>query len=178
MIEFIKGAQRIQVLGSSGAGKSTIARRLGKALNLNVVHLDSYFWQPGWTETPQDEWFKVVERLQKEQRWVIDGNYTASLPGRLGRADRVVFLQLGRLKCILRVIKRRIRYRGVSRPELGPGCYEKIDLEFLTWIWNYPRDVKPRIMALLKEFPGEKVLVLNGAREINRFLRELDQCRL
>lgn len=40
-------AKRILILGCGGAGKSTLARRLGAATGLPVVHLDGLYWQPG-----------------------------------------------------------------------------------------------------------------------------------
>lgn len=47
--------QRIAIIGSGGAGKSTLARALGGGLGLPVYHLDASFWRPGWTEPPRDE---------------------------------------------------------------------------------------------------------------------------
>jgi len=46
---------RIAVIGSPGAGKSTLARKLGQALGLEVHHLDRLYWQPGWVETPRSD---------------------------------------------------------------------------------------------------------------------------
>ena len=57
-------AKRILILGCGGAGKSTLARRLGAATGLPVVHLDGLYWQPGWlkTELP-DKWEYYLDRL-------------------------------------------------------------------------------------------------------------------
>jgi adenylate kinase family enzyme len=52
--------EKIVVIGASGAGKSTFAKRLGTALYLEVIHLDAYYWNPGWTQTPREEWRGVV----------------------------------------------------------------------------------------------------------------------
>ena len=40
--------QRIIIIGCGGAGKSTLARKLGEVLDLPVVHLDQLFWKPNW----------------------------------------------------------------------------------------------------------------------------------
>jgi adenylate kinase family enzyme len=48
--------QRVAIIGSRGAGKSTLARKLGGILGLPVIHLDKEYWQPGWTEPPKAEW--------------------------------------------------------------------------------------------------------------------------
>jgi adenylate kinase family enzyme len=50
--------ERILVLRSSGSGKSTFSKELGKKFEIEVIHLDSHYWDPDWTNTPDDEWEK------------------------------------------------------------------------------------------------------------------------
>ena len=57
-----------------GAGKSTLAKILGKKLNLPVIHLDAYYWQPGWQESSRDRWLAIQQKLVKGDRWIVDGN--------------------------------------------------------------------------------------------------------
>ena len=163
--------ERILVLGSSGAGKSTVTRRLGHLLEIEVIHLDSYFWKPDWVATPPDEWEHVLEGLLLRERWVMDGNYPQSLERRLDCADTVVFIDLNRLICLGRCLRRFAQHMGQNRPELAPGCYEKMDWEFLQWIWRYPLDVKPKILEALQRRAGAaKVYWLKSAREVESFL--------
>ena len=51
--------RRVSVVGISGAGKTTLARRLAPALDVPHVELDAIFHQPGWTELPVEE-FRLV----------------------------------------------------------------------------------------------------------------------
>lgn len=169
-----EGSVRLLVLGSSGAGKSTLAQRLGEALDLEVIHLDSYYWQPNWTSTPPAEWAGRLNELLQRERWVMDGNYPDSLELRLARADGVVFIDRNRLLCLWRCIRRYLKHRGQNRPELAPGCYEKLDWDFLQWIWNYPRDVRPKVLEAIEHSDGHKrVVVLRNEREAAAFLRAL-----
>jgi adenylate kinase family enzyme len=164
--------KRILVPGSSGAGKSTFARELGERLGIETIHLDSYYWQPNWVSTPPEEWDQKLETLLEKNSWVMDGNYPASLSLRLEYADTVIFLDRSRVKSLLRCVGRLLKYRGQSRPELAPGCNEKIDLDFLKWIWNYPRDVKPGIMETLARQADTEIIVLKSDNEIARYLAE------
>jgi adenylate kinase family enzyme len=165
--------ERILVLGSSGSGKSTLARALGQALDIEVIHLDSHYWEPNWRATPDDEWPWVLERLLQRPAWVMDGNYPASLEERLNYADTVIFIDYNRLLCLWRCVRRFLIYRGANRPELAPGCYEKIDWDFLKWIWNYPRDVKPVVMDVLDRHSDEvEVIVLEDDRQVRAFLQQ------
>jgi hypothetical protein len=51
--------QRVVILGRGGAGKSTVARRLGEAFGLPVIELDRHFWQAGLVPLPKGQWVKV-----------------------------------------------------------------------------------------------------------------------
>lgn len=102
------------------------------------------------------------------------GTYTASLPLRLKNADKVVFLDLGRLHCLGRVLACYWHYKGGNRPELPPGCPEKIDLDFVKWIWFYLRWSNSRIMAALANSAVGNLVILKGLREIDAFLEKLN----
>lgn len=160
-------------MGSSGSGKSTLARRLGELLDIEVIHLDSYYWQPNWVATPEGEWAKKVRELLERERWVMDGNYPNSLGLRIGYADTVIFLDQNRWICLWRCIRRFAIHRGENRSELAEGCNEKIDLDFLKWILNYPRDVKPEIERVLQGNLEKQVVWLKSSKEVTGFLAQI-----
>jgi adenylate kinase family enzyme len=88
--------RRVLVIGSGGSGKSTVAAQLGELLELEVNHLDKFYWNPGWVETAPDEWIKTVTELVNRDSWIIDGNYSGTLELRLRQCDTIVFLDLPR----------------------------------------------------------------------------------
>ena len=167
--------KKILVIGSGGAGKSTFARRLGERLGLPVIHLDRVYWRAGWVEMPKDEWRRTVEELCARDTWVMDGNYSGTLDVRLEACDTVVFLDLPRTVCTWRIIKRSWRYRGASRPDMGEGCREQLNkdfLLFLLWVWNYPRRSRPKILERLEKFSGsKKIHILRSSAEAESFLQ-------
>jgi adenylate kinase family enzyme len=163
--------KRVLVIGSGGAGKSTLARRLGERLGLEVIHLDVMFWRPGWVETPKDEWRMKVEELCGRESWVMDGNFSGTLDVRLAACDAVVFLDLPRTVCVRRAVKRWLMYRSGTRPDMAEGCREKFDLKFLRWIWSFPSRSRPGVLARLDAFGDEKrVIRLRSDAEVERFL--------
>ncbi len=166
--------KRILVLGPSGSGKSTFAKNLAVRLGLPWVNLDSHYWKPNWQETPQDEWREIVGRLILEDEWVMDGNYSKTLEMRIKRADTAIFLDIPRRVSFWRVLKRRIKHRGEVRPELAEGCYEKIDLDFLKWIYGYPKRTRLEVDRILAENSEDtNVVVLKGSKEATEFLVNL-----
>lgn len=167
--------KRVLILGPSGSGKSTLCERVGRRLNLPIVHLDYYYWNPGWHETTKDEWEQKIRNLISGDSWVMDGNYTSTLVVRSRRADTVIFIDTPRRISYLRVLLRFLKYRGNSRPDLGEGCPEKIDRDFLEWIWYYPKTRRPAILRFLKKLERSKnVIILKGQREIERFFGSLE----
>ncbi|MFN2513084.1 MAG: DNA topology modulation protein [Pyrinomonadaceae bacterium] len=166
--------KKILVIGSGGAGKSTFAKRLGRNLKLEVIHLDSLYWSPGWVEMPKDKWREIVEELVKGDSWIIDGNYGGTLDLRLAACDGVVFLDVPRWICVGRVLKRVARYRKGRRPDVAAGCPERVNAEFLKYIWDYPRKRKPRLLEKLKSYSQtRKVTILRSQAEIESFLANL-----
>jgi adenylate kinase family enzyme len=163
--------QRIAIIGSGGAGKSTLALQLGARLGIDVVHLDALYWQPGWVETPKAEWRARMSELVHGERWILDGNYGGTLDLRLATADTVVFLDLPRLTCLWRVVVRSARFRGRSRPDMAPGCPERLSWDFVTWIWTYPRRRRPALLRALDDVASEtRVVRLRSAGEVRAFV--------
>ena len=95
--------QRVVILGRGGAGKSTVARRLGEAFGLPVIELDKHFWQPGLVPLPKDQWVKVQEELTNQACWVMDGDLGPYdvLPVRLSAADTVLLLDFPMWLCLV-----------------------------------------------------------------------------
>jgi adenylate kinase family enzyme len=166
--------QRVLVVGSGGAGKSTLARQLGKVLDIEVVHLDALFWQPGWVMAPRDQELGILARILARDTWIIDGNYGGTLSHRLPRADTVIFLDFPRWLCLWRAAKRAVTYWGRTRPDMAPGCPERLDWEFVRWIWSFPSVHRPRLLRQLTEAPGERQLIrLRSPREAQELVADL-----
>jgi len=166
--------KKILVIGSGGAGKSTFAKRLGEITGIEVIHLDRLHWRAGWVEPPKDEWRKTVETLLKQSEWIMDGNFGGTMEMRLAACDTAVFLDLPRTVCLYRILKRWLKYRNTNRPDMTEGCNEKIDWEFLGWIWSYPKKNKPAVEAKLKGFEAEKTIIrLKSKAEVEDLLTKL-----
>ena len=164
---------RIMIIGCGGSGKSTLARQLGQKLRLPVVHLDQLFWTPGWVSISKDEFDRVHEAALAEERWIMDGNFDRTIPKRLQRCDTVIYLDFSRFTCLMGVLKRVLTTYGKVRPDMGEGCPERIDLDFLKWVWNFNKNKRERNYRLLKEAEGVQVIILKNRRMVKKFLSEL-----
>jgi adenylate kinase family enzyme len=125
---------RVAVMGSSGSGKSTFARKLAAALDAPHTELDALNWRPGWVDlskTDPAEFVRLVEARAAADRWVMDGNYTAVRPAILRRATHLVWLDYERSVIMPRVIRRSF-VRAVMKDELWPGTGNRE--EFRKWL--------------------------------------------
>lgn len=173
--ERLKTAERVLVIGCSGSGKSTLALRLAGRLGLPYVSMDrEIFWLPGWQTRPRAEALARLQGIVAQERWIIDGTSPGTLPLRLPRTHLVLWLRPPRLMSLYGVISRWLRYRGRSRPEMADDCPEKIDREFLAYVWNFEKRESPEIEENLAAFgPEVPVCVLKSRRENNRLLARL-----
>ncbi len=165
--------ERILIIGCGGSGKSTLARQLGERLKLPVVHLDKLFWHSGWVESTREEIDgKIAAEIAKDQ-WILDGNYTRTLPMRLQRCDTVIFLCFSRFACLRGVLKRVLTNYGKVRPDMGEGCPERFDWEFLRWVWDFPKNQQPKILKHLSQMGEGTVVILKNRRAVKAFLERL-----
>lgn len=166
--------KRMALIGSGGSGKSTLARELGRKLNIEVFHLDALLWKPNWQPTSKEEQRKIQMELVKKEEWIIDGNYNGTMDIRFREADTVIFLDFSRVLCTYRALKRMIQYRNRRRPDMAEGVKEKFDLNFVKWIWNYPKNVRPVVLRRFEELPNDKVIIiLKSPKEARHFLDSL-----
>ena len=167
--------KRVLVIGPGGSGKSTFARRLGQILDIEVKHLDRHYWRAGWTKPSNEEWLKTVDQLISADAWIIDGNFGGTLAQRVARCDTIIFLDMPRLLCLWRVTKRRLLYRNRSRPDMAEGCNEKLDLEFISWVWNYSNRSRPNVVKLINEnSANKKVVWLRSSADAEQFLKSCE----
>lgn len=166
---------KIAVLGYCGAGKSTLARALGEHYGIPVLHFDTVHWAPGWQERDRAEAHRMVHKFMESSDWVIDGNYTKfEYERRLAEADRVILLLFPRAVCFLRAWRRFLRYRGSCRTDMGEGCPEKMDREFMWWIlWKGRTRKKQAEFSWVMDRYPEKTVILKSQREIDRYLEGL-----
>lgn len=163
--------QRVMIIGSPGAGKSTLGRQLAARTGLPLRHLDAEYWQPGWTEREPDEWMGKLAALVAEDAWIIDGNYGSSLPTRLARADTVIHLDYPTHVCLWRAAGRVAASHGQVRADSAPGCPERFDAAFLGYIALFRRRKRARIMRHLDQFGGT-IVRFRRPSEADRWLAQ------
>ena len=127
-----RSIQRIVVVGSTGAGKTTLSATLGKRLGLRHIELDASHWDAGWTPAPDDVFrARTSAALAEADRWVVDGNYRAVRDLVWSQADTLIWLDYGLPLLLFRVLRRTL-VRVFRRHELWNGNREDWRSQFFS----------------------------------------------
>lgn len=116
---------RIHVVGTCGAGKTTLARSLAQALGYTHVELDALNWDPHWTQVSDAEFLQRVRARIPADRWIIDGNYSRARAPMWAQRPAVVWLDYEFDVVMRRLVARTVR-RMVHREVLWSGNRERI----------------------------------------------------
>ncbi|MBX9906279.1 AAA family ATPase [Patescibacteria group bacterium] len=160
---------KIVIIGCPGAGKTTLARRLGAQLDIPVHHLDQYFWKENRISISQEDFLKIQKDLMAEKRWIIDGNFTKSIENRVINSDTVIFLDFSKTIILWRIFKRYIQYFGKVRPDVGGNNKEKIEWKNIKFILKYPAK---DIHDVLARYTDKDIFILHNPKEVADFLKK------
>ena len=151
--------QKVLVIGCPGAGKSTFARALRDATSLPLCYLDMLWHKPDRTHITREEFDRVLAEWLALPAWIIDGDYSRTLPQRLEACDTVFFLDFPLEVCLAGVENR----RGAQRPDM-PWVEEELDAEFLQYILDFGQAQLPAIRAMLEPYRGRRQILTFRSR--------------
>ena len=152
--------KRIIVIGSPGAGKSTFSRKLRDKTGLPLYYLDMLFHNPDRSTVGREEFDARLRKALDAPEWIIDGNYQRTLPLRFEACTDVFFFDLPLDACLEGAAAR----VGKKREDL-PWVEEFFDPEFRQYILDFPRDQRPRICELIRQYAQTKSIVVFSSRE-------------
>jgi adenylate kinase family enzyme len=175
---------RIVVVGTSGSGKSTMAKALSRALAIPHVEMDALNWQAGWrdlaTHDPE-EFHRRVAAAAAGEAWVVDGNYTRVREALWPRATAFVWMDPTRGAVMRQVIGRSF-HRAVTKTELWPGTGNTeefrrwFDAEHpIRWAWDKWAANRARYGAMFAggAFEGRPVYRVGDRKAARRLVSDL-----
>jgi len=164
--------KRIVIFGRPGSGKSTVASWLSQNVGLPLHHLDKHFYLANWQPRPYPDFMHLLHTIVNEDEWIIDGNNTRSLETRWARADLVLYFNLPRFICYLRVIKRFLAPHH-QFDDRAPECRETIRWSLLRYIWGFNARVSPLITRLTKQYPHVTIKEIRCNADVTQLKHDL-----
>ena len=151
---------KIIVIGSPGAGKSTFARALSEKTGITLYYLDMIFHRPDKTTVSSEEFDQKLGEIIKQPQWIIDGNYLRTLPLRFEHCDQVFFFDMPVDICLEGAAER----VGTVREDL-PWVETEFDADFRQYIIDFPKDQLPVIYRLIDQHKDTRRIVIFRSRE-------------
>lgn len=172
--------KRINVIGTSGTGKSTFSRKLAKAHGYPYIEMDAVFWRPNWEETDNEKFLADIKEKVSGTHWVLDGNYSRTEQVKWKYADTVIWLDYGFVRNFSQIMYRSI-IRAITKKEIWPGTgnHESFRKTFFTkqsivlWMLTHYRSNRLRYATLMggHEYPHLKFIRVRSPKEAAKIVQ-------
>lgn len=162
---------KIAIVGAPGTGKTTLSNILSKLYGIEATHIDGIHHLENWVQRDKEERDNIILDIVKRDKWIIDGTYKATLKPRFEAADLIIWLDYSSLAQIKGVMERYLKNKGKEKPEI-PGCKEKMDKEFFTYVLKYNKEKRKNIVNNLEGIDKSKLIVFKNRRQLNKWLKE------
>jgi adenylate kinase family enzyme len=176
--------RRIAIVGTTGSGKTTLARQLSGRLGIPHVELDAIRHGPNWKEMPDENFRKCVSRALSGRSWVVDGNYGIVRDLVWPKATILVWLDYPLRVVMWQLFWRTLR-RCATREELWNGNQERFWTQFCTkdslFLWALSTHKRHRRdFPVLLGKPGHahlKVVHLHSSKATRQWLSGVNTTR-
>ena len=162
--------EKVLIIGSPGAGKSTFARKLHKLIEHPLTYLDRIWHLEDQTNVSRSDFDKHLQQILNTKQWIIDGNYLRTLEMRLQKCDTVFLLDYPVELCLAGALAR----VGQKREDM-PWVEKEFDAEFRQWIIDFPKDQLPIIYEFLNQYREKNIVVFKTREDADDYLTELTE---
>ncbi|MBR6313475.1 MAG: adenylate kinase [Clostridia bacterium] len=152
--------QKVIIIGSPGAGKSTFARKLRDKTGLPLYYLDKIWHKPDKTTVSKEEFDARLSAILATECWIIDGNYGRTLEMRMQACDTVFLFDLPAYVCL-----EGLRERLGQEHEDLPWTETELDAEFMQWVADFPNKQLLKIYRLFEQYKSERNMFIFHTRE-------------
>ncbi len=171
MIDHMK---RIVIIGSPGTGKSTFAKQLAEQTNVPLIHLDYYYHS---TEhdyyTNKKSWRAKADSFTEADKWIIDGNFGATMAKRLERADTILYFDMPTYIALVGVVKRWLIANHSVRPEMPDDWQERPSFSFFWKVLWFRHHFASGTQQLLAQNTDKTIIIFKSHKQVARYVRTI-----
>lgn len=104
---------KILIIGNLGTGKTTLAKKFAKEYSIKHYEIDSIVHDDnnGGIKRSFEEQNRIVNNINKEKHWIIEGVLRGNLYCLLEMADKIIYLDISKRKTNIRILTRYIKQK-------------------------------------------------------------------
>jgi len=168
--------KKIYIMGTSGSGKSHLAKIISKKLNIKHLDLDDIYWIKKYTKALQLEKRgpKLKKFLKNNKSWIIEGVYSNWSIEAIKKSDLIIWLDISLNKRLYRLIKRHIQ--RISNKKTPSKIKDTIDI--IKYSYSYKKKSNKHHSSyynhnkILKKHKKNYILLKNN-KQINEFIKTI-----
>lgn len=177
------GMKKINVIGTSGSGKSTFSKKLSAALDIPYIEMDSIFWGKDWYWPKDDAFFSDLQQALSQETWVLDGNYSRTAAIKWKDVDTIIWIDFGFIRTLYQACSRALK-RLITQEELWSGTGNRESLKKLLskdsivlWMLKNYRKTRIKYQKLITEDDYQHIefIRLTSPSDCREFLKKIDQ---
>ncbi|PCJ60968.1 MAG: adenylate kinase [Planctomycetota bacterium] len=175
--------KRVNVVGTSGSGKSTFSKKLSEVLSLKYIDMDALFWEKNWTQASDQEFIRKIAECIQDDSWILDGNYSKTISLKWEKVDTIIWIDFSFIRTMYQSINRAIS-RIISNKELweGTGNKESIKMTFfskdsiLLWTLNTFKSNRKKYEGIMmnQKYAHINFIRLTSPKMCEKFLIDLE----
>ncbi|MBT4792130.1 MAG: AAA family ATPase [Halobacteriovoraceae bacterium] len=166
--------KRILIIGNSGSGKTWLSEKISSRLNVDVIHFDKHFWEPGGFNKKRERPIVLdeIQELSKKEKWVMEGVFGELAEVATPRGTHLIFLDKNWSECNEALLSRGSESSSQLSKEDAKNNFDKL----IRWAEEYyNRESKASHHwheKMYKSFHGGTTLLKNRS-ETMLFLKTL-----
>lgn len=106
--------RRINVIGTSGSGKSRFCRQLVSKLDSPHCELDALYWQANWTSLEKSAFLQKIVDVTAQPCWILDGNFNWTVDTKWVNVETVIWIDYSLARTMFHAVKRAL-HRAITR---------------------------------------------------------------
>jgi len=171
----INSMKRVAIIGSPGTGKSTFAKQIAEKIDLPLIHLDFYYHDKKHNYyTNKKAWRAKADSLAEYDRWIIDGNFGATMEKRLERADTIFYFDMPTYIALKGIIRRWLVTDKAGRSEMPGNWQEKPSFSLFWKVLWFRHNYASSTQQLLTRNNTKTIIIFKSHKQIATYLNHYE----
>lgn len=166
---------KILILGGICTGKTTLAKKISKILNIKTYEIDNIAYKRRDVHIKRlpKERDKKLKKILQRKKWILEGFYSRSWVYPIYRkADLIILLNIKLSTAKKRIMIRYLKRKFLTKKNKKINKQLKTIVKLLKYMGKDPKKYLKKEKRILKKF-NKKPLILNNKKEIKDFVKSL-----